>query len=498
MGRRLLAPRPPPALDLSPPSTLEANDDGLIRVMPATLANKIAAGEVVQRPASVAKELLENAIDAGAASVELVLKDAGSTLVQVIDDGCGMSADDAVRCFERHATSKIRGIDDLERLRTLGFRGEALASIAAVAQVELKTKRAGDALGTRVVVEGGATVTVAPCATPPGTNLAVRNLFFNVPARRNFLKTPATELKHLTETFQFVALPQPTVAFRCVHNGHVHYDLPAASGGRLDALRRRILDLFGDRHEGHLVPVEDEGGGLRAHGFIGAPGAGRKTRGEQFLFVNDRYVRDRYLSHAVRTGYGDLLPDGAFPFFALFLEADPRRVDVNVHPTKAEVKFDDEGGFYSFLRHAVRQTLRRAQQTPAFGDAPGHADASGGGAASDPDASGDAASRPRPFVPRGLDLGSPTGGPTGSPTGSPTGEAGDDARPTRSSGGSVPSGGGRTPARPASGGGRWMPPGAQSEALYGPHDMADTADTDATGGGEPRRGSVRTPSPVRR
>ena len=340
-------------------------EDGIIQVMSDRLANQIAAGEVVQRPASVEKELVENAIDAGASSIEVILKDAGSTLVQVIDDGCGMSAEDAVRCFERHATSKIQSVDDLERIRTLGFRGEALASIAAVAQVELKTKRVEDDAGTLVSVEGGEIVEQRPCAVPDGTSVAVRNLFYNIPARRNFLKTPATELKHLTTTAQFLALANPRIAFRVEHDGHEHYDLTAAEAeGPHAALKHRVLGLFGDEHADELVPVEDSSSDLTVTGFVGEPSFHRKTRGEQFLFVNERYVKDRYLSHAVKKAYGDVLPDGAFPFFALFLTMDPRRVDVNVHPQKAEVKFDDQSGIYGFLRSAVRRALGRVHATP--------------------------------------------------------------------------------------------------------------------------------------
>jgi len=347
-----------------------SSSDGIIEVMPQRLANQIAAGEVVQRPASVAKELIENAIDAGASRIEVLLKDAGSTLVQVIDDGCGMSPDDAVQCFERHATSKVQSIDDLERIRTLGFRGEALASIAAVSQVELKTKRVEDDAGTLVRVEGGEIVEQRPCAVPPGTSVAVRNLFYNVPARRNFLKTPATELKHLTTTAQFLALANPHTAVRVEHDGHEHYDLAAAQAeARREALRERILGLFGDDRADELVGVEDASSDLTVEGFVGAPSFHRKTRGEQFLFVNDRYVTDRYLSHAVKKAYGDLLPDGAFPFFALFLSMDPRRVDVNVHPQKSEVKFDDQSGIYGFLRSAIRRALGRVHATPQMEEA---------------------------------------------------------------------------------------------------------------------------------
>lgn len=423
--------------------------DGIITVMSDRLANQIAAGEVVQRPASVAKELIENAIDAGASSIELLLKDAGSTLVQVIDDGCGMSEGDAVRCFDRHATSKIQSIDDLERIRTLGFRGEALASIAAVSQVELKTKRVEDDAGTRVQVEGGEIVDQRPCAVPSGTSVAVRNLFFNVPARRNFLKTPATELKHLTTTAQFLALANPRVAFRVEHDGHEYYDLPGAQAEEAPAaLEERILGLFGDGRADALVAVEDSSSDLTVQGFVGAPSFHRKTRGEQFLFVNDRYVKDRYLSHAVKKAYGDLLPDGAFPFFALFLSMDPRRVDVNVHPQKSEVKFDDQSGIYGFLRSAIRRALGRVHATPQMKeeDATSHQDASS------PDSTGDSSSltpsrsTPTSFQPR---------------------RSSDPSNKGRSSPASSPS---RSPTHRdrSSDGDRLQPPGEYSDALYRP------------------------------
>ena len=381
------------------------------------LANKIAAGEVVQRPSSVAKELLENAIDAGARSIRLILKDAGSTLVQVVDDGCGMSHADAERCFQRHATSKIQSIEDLERIRTLGFRGEALASIAAVAQVELKTRRVEDDVGYRVVVEGGEVSVAEPCAAPRGTSVAVRNLFYNVPARRNFLKTPATEFKHLTDTFQFIALAEPAIAFVLTHKGNTVYDLNAADGDDFfERTRTRIADLLGEEHRDQLVPVEDGSSYLSVRGFVGKPAFNRKTRGEQFLFVNGRYVQSRYLSHAVRAAYDELLPEGAFPFFALFLQLDPRRVDVNVHPTKAEVMFEDESGIYGFLRGAVREALGRVHLTPSFKSE--KSSSASDGSESTPAATstkqsasgGDGTTKPRPFRPRGRsDSGRSTG-----------------------------------------------------------------------------------------
>ena len=377
---------------------------GIIRLMPETLANKIAAGEVVQRPASAAKELVENAIDAGARSVTVLLKEAGSALIHVIDDGGGMSAEDARACFQRHATSKLRRIEDLERICTLGFRGEALASIAAVAQVELKTKRAGDEVGTRVQIDGGTLAAAEPCATPNGTSIAARNLFYNVPARRNFLKSPATEFKHLIETFQFLALANPDVAFRLVHDENEVYRLTAArQGDAFEALRHRIEELFGGQRGGELVRVEEATSYLSVRGYVGRPELHRRSRGEQYLFVNGRYVKNRYLEHAVATAYAGLLPEGAFPFFALALTLDPRHTDVNVHPTKAEVKFDDERGVYGFLRTVIKKALATADLTPQLSADPPRrtSEASGDG---DVALTSDLASssRPRPFQPGGV------------------------------------------------------------------------------------------------
>ena len=449
--------------------------DGIIRVLSDTLANKIAVGEVVQRPASVAKELIENALDAGASSIEVVLRDAGSTLVQVIDDGCGMSRADAKRCFHRHATSKIQSVDDLERIRTLGFRGEALASIGAVAQVELKTKRVEDDAGTLVKVEGGEITEHRPCAASNGTSVAVRNLFYNVPARRNFLKTPATELKHLTETVQFLALSNPAVGVRLAHNGHEHYDLPPArTDDFYDATRQRIGGLFGEETQADLVPVHDTTGDFTIRGFVGTPGAHRKTRGEQFLFVNERYGRDRYLSHAVKAAYGDLLPEKAFPFFALFLKMDPARVDVNVHPTKAEVKFDDQSGLYGFLLAAVRSALSDAQLTPQL-DRDASGDASEASSSDGPTR----ANAPRSFQPRRSGDADERSGPS-------PGRFGSDRSRSPSSDRRSPSGrdqpqgrqssGGDGPTRRRSGDDSAMPAGDQSEALYRPPDEDEPID----------------------
>jgi DNA mismatch repair protein MutL len=446
--------------------------DGIIHVMPDRLANQIAAGEVVQRPASVAKELIENAVDAGASSIEVLLKDAGSTLVQVIDDGCGMSAEDAERCFERHATSKIQSVDDLERIRTLGFRGEALASIAAVSQVELKTKRVEDDAGTLVRVKGGEVVEQRPCAVQAGTSVAVRNLFFNVPARRNFLKTPATELKHLTTTAQFLSLANPRIGFRVVHDGHEHYDLTAArSEDPHEALRERILGLFGDERTDELVAVEDSSSDLTVRGFVGTPSFHRKSRGEQFLFVNERYVKDRYLSHAVKKAYGDMLPDGAFPFFALFLDMDPRRVDVNVHPQKSEVKFDDQSGIYGFLRSAVRGALGRVHATPQVEperDDPGADEDGGASEKSESNSASGTWARPSPtsFQPRR----------------SSDGEGSGEAETSGSTASPRSSGGTSGPATGRSASGSSVAPGTQSDELYRPPAESDASSDDSEGG----------------
>ena len=343
-------------------ASADSGSDGIVRILDDVLASKIAAGEVVQRPASVAKELIENAIDAGAAHVELILRKAGSELIQVVDDGCGMGPRDAVACFGRHATSKLRAIDDLERLATLGFRGEALASISAVAQVELRTRRVQDEAGLRVRVAGGDVQVPEPCAAPTGTSIAVRNLFYNVPARRNFLKTPATEFKHLVETFQTQALANPSVGFSLVHDDLEIYRLAAASGERsfMDALAHRIAALFGDTDPGRLVPIEETTSYLSVRGLVGRPETAKRSKGAQFVFVNGRVVKSRTLEHAVTSAYGALLPEGRYPFLALFLDVDPRHVDVNVHPTKTEVKFDDERGVYGFIKAVAKKGLAAA------------------------------------------------------------------------------------------------------------------------------------------
>lgn len=340
-------------------------EDQIIRIMPVSLANKIAAGEVVQRPASAVKELIENALDAGASEIVLYLKGAGSELIQVVDNGCGMSAVDATICLDRHATSKIREIKDLDSIRTFGFRGEALSSIAAVSNVVVRTKRIGDDIGIEVRVDGGITGAANPVATNNGTSISVRNLFFNVPARRNFLKKPATELKHILDSVHVLALANAEVSFRVITDGNELLDLrPGDIKSPAEALRKRMGDLLSIRSTDEMIDVLETTSYLSVSGFIGRPEGARRSRGQQFLFVNGRYVRHRYLEHAIFSAYEYVIPDGTYPLFAIFLSIDPRHVDVNVHPTKSEVKFDDERGVYGVLRTIIRRALGTAENLP--------------------------------------------------------------------------------------------------------------------------------------
>lgn len=340
----------------------------IIRLLPDHVANQIAAGEVVQRPASVVKELLENSVDAGATSIALVVKDAGRTLIQVSDNGMGMSPTDARLSFERHATSKISKADDLFALQTKGFRGEALASIAAVAQVELKTRRPEDELGTRIVIEGSRIRSQEPVAAPAGTNLSVRSLFFNVPARRQFLKSDAVELKHIVDEFQRVALAHPDLAFTLVHNDQEMFHLPAHDqpGVTSAGLRLRIAHLFGRKYDERLVPVEEHTDFVSVMGFTGKPEHAKRTRGEQFFFVNRRFIRSNYLDHAVRTAYDALLPKDHFPGCWVFLELDPAHIDINIHPTKTEIKFRDDRTVYAIVNAAVRRGLGKNNMGPSL------------------------------------------------------------------------------------------------------------------------------------
>lgn len=332
----------------------------IIHLLPDSIANQIAAGEVVQRPASAVKELMENALDAGATQIKLFVKDAGKTLLQVIDNGTGMSETDARMSLERHATSKIRTADDLFRLRTMGFRGEALASIAAVSQFEMKTRQAYADLGTHLIVEGSEIKSQLPTACEKGTNISVKNLFFNIPARRNFLKSNPVEMRHIIEEFQRLALAHPHIAFQLRHDDEQIYDLPTGK------LSQRIVALFGKSFQEQLAPCQEETSLVKITGYIGRPESARKTRGEQFIFVNQRYIRNNYLNHAVTSAFEGLLPDGNFPFYVLFIEIDPKHIDVNVHPTKTEIKFDDERAVYGVVWSAVKQALGAHNLAPAI------------------------------------------------------------------------------------------------------------------------------------
>ena len=332
----------------------------IIQLLPDSIANQIAAGEVVQRPASVVKELVENSIDAGAKSIKVIIKDAGKTLIQIIDDGSGMSETDARLSFERHATSKIRKAEDLFTLRTMGFRGEALASVAAIAQVEMKTRLANRELGTLLVVEGSDVKKQEQVASDFGTSLSVKNLFFNIPARRNFLKSNPVEMKHILDEFQRLSLAYPDRSFSLVHGDQVIHDLQPGK------LSQRIVALFGKAYQQQLATCHEETEQVKVTGYIGRPESARKTRGDQFLFVNNRFIKSNYLNHAVSNAFEGLLPDGSYPFYVLFMEIDPMHIDVNVHPTKTEIKFDDERAVYAVVRATVRQALGAHNLSPAI------------------------------------------------------------------------------------------------------------------------------------
>ncbi|MES2064106.1 MAG: DNA mismatch repair endonuclease MutL [Bacteroidota bacterium] len=332
----------------------------IIQLLPDAVANQIAAGEVVQRPASAVKELIENAIDAGADKIQLILRDAGKSLIQVIDNGCGMSLTDARMCFERHATSKIRKAEDLFAIRTMGFRGEAMASIAAIAQVELKTRRHEDELGTCIIIEGSEVISQEACSANTGTSISIKNLFYNTPARRNFLKSNPVEMRHIIDEFQRVALANPQVFLTMHHEGQEVYHLPGA------ALKQRIIHLFGNNYNQRLVPVEEETTIINLRGFVGKPEFARKTRGEQFFFVNNRFIKDNYLNHAVLTAFQELLPDETFPLYVLFIDIDPAKIDINVHPTKTEIKYQDEKSIYAIIRSAVKRSLGKYNITPTL------------------------------------------------------------------------------------------------------------------------------------
>ncbi len=334
----------------------------IIKLLPDAIANQIAAGEVVQRPASVVKELLENAIDASSSYVCVVVKEAGKTLVQVSDNGTGMSRSDARMSFERHATSKISTAEDIFKIRTLGFRGEAMASIAAVAQVSLTTRRKEDEVGTEILVEASELKHIEPVACEPGTTISVKNLFYNIPARRNFLKSTSVEMHHITEEFTRVALAHPEITFELYQNDTQVYYLPPSK------LSDRIAGLFGDDSRKHLLSCQETTPHVQVKGYIGKPEYARRTRGQQYFFINQRFIKNNYLNHAVMSAYEALLPDDSFPFYVLFMEIDPKHIDVNVHPTKTEIKLEDERTVYAIVRAAVKRSLGTNLITPAAGD----------------------------------------------------------------------------------------------------------------------------------
>ncbi|MBA4167238.1 MAG: DNA mismatch repair endonuclease MutL [Chitinophagaceae bacterium] len=332
----------------------------IIQLLPDNIANQIAAGEVIQRPASAAKELLENAVDAGATEIRLTVQDAGKALIQVSDNGKGMTGTDARMCFERHATSKIREIDDLFHIRTMGFRGEALASIAAVAQVELKTKRAEDQTGNYLEIDNSVVRKQEIIACANGTSIAMKNLFFNVPARRNFLKSNPAEMRHIVDEFIRVALSFPDVFFSLTSNGERIFHLDRGS------LKQRIVQILGNQYNSKLVTVQEKTDYMTTYGFVGKPDISKKTRGDQYLFVNNRFIRSAYLNHAIMSAYQDMIPSDSFPLYVLFIDLDPVQVDVNVHPTKQEIKFEDEKIVYAFVQAAIKHSLAQFSVTPAL------------------------------------------------------------------------------------------------------------------------------------
>ncbi len=332
----------------------------IIRLLPDSVANQIAAGEVVQRPASAVKELLENTIDAGATDIKLIIRESGKLLIQVIDNGCGMSERDARMCFERHATSKIQNAGDLLSIRTLGFRGEALASIASIAQVELKTKRFEDEIGTCLLIEGTEFKEQYPVNCQNGTSVSVKNLFFNVPARRNFLKSNTLELKYIIEEFFRVALVHPDIAFTFYNQEKILFQVGAGN------LKLRITNLFGSSYGQRLIPVEQQTALINISGYIGKPEFAKKTRGEQYFFTNGRYMKSAYLHHAVEGAFKELIPDDSVPSYFIYMEVDPQTIDVNIHPTKTEINFQDIKSIYAILHAAVKQSIGKFNLSPSL------------------------------------------------------------------------------------------------------------------------------------
>ncbi len=332
----------------------------IIQLLPESIANQIAAGEVIQRPASVVKELLENAIDAGSQNITLILKDSGKTLIQVVDDGTGMSETDARMSLERHATSKIKAAKELFSITTMGFRGEALPSIASIAHLHIKTRKADEELGTEIIVHGSIIKSQEYCQTPQGTTITVKNLFFNVPARRKFLKSDSTELHHILEEFKHVSIVRPEIRFQLIHNDNELYHLPKGN------LRQRLVGVFGKSINENLVPIEEETDFVKISGYIAKPDYAKKTRGDQFLFVNKRFIKSAYLNHAIKNGYDNLLGEDEFPFYALDLTLNPAKIDINIHPTKQEIKFEDERLIYNIMRVAIKHALAKYSISPSL------------------------------------------------------------------------------------------------------------------------------------
>jgi len=332
----------------------------IIRLLPESVANQIAAGEVVQRPASAVKELLENAVDAGATEIKLVVKDAGKTLIQVIDNGCGMSEQDVRMCFERHATSKIKTANDLLAIRTLGFRGEALASISSIAQVELKSKRMEDEVGSAVRVNGSEFISQSPVSSSDGTTVTVKNLFFNVPARRNFLKSNTLELRYIMEEFNRVALVHPDISFRMYNQDKILHQLSSSN------LKQRLLAILGNTYNNRLIPIRQETQLVNISGYIGKPEYAKKRRGEQYFFANGRFIKNPYLNHAVENAFRELIPKEAFPPYFIYLEVDPQFIDVNIHPTKTEVNFQDAKSLYAILISTIKQSIGQYNLIPSL------------------------------------------------------------------------------------------------------------------------------------
>ena len=330
----------------------------IIQLLPDSIANQIAAGEVIQRPASVVKELMENALDAGSTYIRLILKDAGKTSIQVIDDGKGMSETDARMSFERHATSKIRSAHDLFSIKTMGFRGEALASIAAISHTEMTTRQAESDVAVRIIIEGSQISKHEKCQGAAGTSITVKNIFYNIPARRKFLKSDPVELKHIIEEFHRVAIANPEIHFTLHHNGNELYHLPKSN------LKQRIVGIFGKNINDKLVPVTEETEVAVFSGLVGKPDAAKKTQGDQYLFVNKRFIKSSYLNHAIRTAYEELITKDMFPAYFIFLEVDPSHIDINVHPTKTEIKFEDERLIYNYLRVSVKHSLGQYSLSP--------------------------------------------------------------------------------------------------------------------------------------